>query len=278
MATYRVAPNDSEGAIQQRLDRMAANDRLLFTPGNYKPFSVAMRGSDQIIEAEQGAYLHGLGCKFNVYGQRNVFNKLVFKEGGTIDVKTSGRQTHVLNCAWLDAEGYAKRIKLGGGQSAHYVYMAGVVYNCIFDNIQGINNNGAVGGEIVSVKSSGNLVANCRFNNCAGSLSFRAGTHNAAVANTFARITHKRSGISIYDYHNKAVDNDLGGTAWIRMGDGDSKHRNPDAPVADNKHQPASYATVVGNRNGRIQFTHVYKTYNPVDYVLFDNPGCEVLS
>lgn len=277
MSTYRVTPNDSRTAIQARIDHMSRDDRLLFTPGDYAPMALDFKVADILVEAEAGAFLHGAGTRFNVKAPRNVFHNLVFKDGPTIDVKRAGAMTHIIGCSWYDYTGYAKRIKLGGGRSTHYESLRCVVEDCHFENISGTNNSGRPGGELISVKSSDNLITNCVVKNCVGSVSLRAGWNNTVAHCGFHNITHARSGITVYDFYNKVAGNDMGGYAWIAIGDGDANHdlSKPISPT--NKHNPASYISVTHNRDGRIRWLHNYKTHRPQHEVVAANINCEYI-
>jgi parallel beta-helix repeat protein len=134
-----------------------------------------------------------IDCKFHGKRKRGCAVRV---DGGDDD-ESIPRRIHFKNCTWEDLEDDCEEpLRIGDSRRSHLSYES-TVEDCKFIGLKADE-------ETISIKSCGNVVKNCRHENCKGSFIIRHGHTNTFEGNTF---TGEHGGIRIWGKNNKILRN-----------------------------------------------------------------------
>lgn len=133
-------------------------------------------------------------------------------------------------------------IQLGFGSADRPITAGALIIECLFDAWNSDD-------EIVSIKSSGNIVRRCRFINCSKRLNIRLGKFNLFDANLFSG----SGGIRVHDQGNEILGCDASGAGQgIRIATGDFE-TTAVLTTSSSPSTPYALDTYVGGCSGTLQ-------------------------
>ena len=150
------------------------------------------------------------------------------------------------------------------------IFLNVLIENCVFRNIDGRNNKGRPGGELISVKASGNQLISSSAINCRCRFSFRHGRSNTAHDIRIDESPGQQySGFQVYGYNHTITGMTMDRDASLYLGDGDANSIGEQRPGKN--HWPATHFQGTRIRGGTIRFLRRYKRYRPKGVMLYDN-------
>lgn len=267
----RISPVDDWKRI---VERAPSRTRVLFSPGRYS--SERARINQDYVHLVALEQVIMPDCTLDFTGDNGMVKGFEFTGGSSVNARFESNRNYdkiaqgliITHNVFRHYQGYAKRIRIASNMSHHLLpAYCSILYNT-FDNIDGRNNKGKPGGELISVKASNCVVIHNTVANCRGRLSIRGGNGSVMSCNII-NSDMSPYGIQIYGEGHILHNNVLGEYGELRIGDGDSR---PSDQKKGRNHVAADWAQVMLNQGtGRIIIQRRYRRYRPQHVHLADN-------
>lgn len=271
-----IHPSDDWERI---VERAPARTRIKFMSGRYR--SDRARILKDYIHLVAAGEVIMPNCVIDFRGDNGMVDGFIFEGNGQINARFESSSDEdkiaqgliIKGNTFRDYRGGAKRIRVASNYRHHTMLAHCTIIENTFENIDGRDNSGRPGGELISVKSGHCEVSHNTFRNCMGRLSIRGGVGSSVSSNVFES-DKKPYGIQIYDEGQILVGNVIGSGGELRIGDGDSIHSTQ---RRGRNHVAADWAQVMNTMGeGRIIIQRRYRRYQPQHIHLADNE-CEVV-
>ena len=273
MKTIRVEPGEN---VEQVIERAPEGTEIIFKSGKYSSINPKIVRNNIHLVGEDGTEVQK--SRFDFRGDNGSVRNLEFVGNCSInalfessrDFRRIAQGLTVLDCIFRDYNGYAKRIRVASSHTHFPISAHCTIRNCLFMNIEGRNNQGKRGGELISVKAGNCSLLNNTFKSCEGRLSIRGGQGSTVAYNLFEDMG-RSSGIQVYDENHMVIGNDLDSRSELRVGDGDARDVSAARRGGPN-HIAAHFAQIVENvGKGRIVIQRRYRRYRPENVHLVNN-------